>query len=81
MHAIKAYEGAEVLLQASITSALRWRCVMSFAFRLLYPWVRSLGARSLRGFVGSRADLDAVENGESLTLIGNRMVTPLFYSS
>lgn len=53
---------------------------MSFAFRLLYPRGRSLGTCSLRGFGGSRADLDALENGESLTRIGNRIVSPLFYN-
>ena len=34
------------------------------------PRDRSLWTRSLRGFLDSRADLDALENGESLTLIG-----------
>ena len=53
---------------------------MGFVLRLLYPRGRSLGPRSLRGFVGSRADQDALENGESLTLTGNRMVSPLFYN-
>jgi len=41
---------------------------------------RSLGTRSLRGSGDSRADLDALEDGDSLTLIGNRMVSPLFYN-
>jgi hypothetical protein len=47
-----------------------WRCEVSFAPLLLYPWGRTPGTHSVGGWVGPRTGLDDVEKRKFFTLLG-----------
>jgi hypothetical protein len=46
----------------------RWRCVIGFTSRPLYPRGKIPGTNSIRGWVGPRDGLEAVERKKTFTL-------------
>jgi hypothetical protein len=59
-HAMKAYWEVEVYLHSFFELGTRWRWVVNFTPRLLYPRGRGPGTHWIGGWVGPRAVLDAV---------------------
>jgi len=59
-HSVKTYGELEVYVQAFLSSALRWRRVVSFFSRPLYPRGKDPSTHWRGGRVGPKADLDAV---------------------
>jgi hypothetical protein len=59
-HAVKTYWGSGGLAPRILDLGTRWRLVVSFTRRPLYPRERPLDTYCIGGWVGSRAVLDAV---------------------
>jgi hypothetical protein len=57
-HAIKAYWGSGGVPPRILHLGTRWRCVVSFTARPLYPQERTPGTHWIGGWVGPRVDLD-----------------------
>jgi hypothetical protein len=57
---MKTYWGVDVYLHALFVRGTRWRWVVSFTPRPLYPQERTLGTHWIGGRVGPAAVLDAV---------------------
>jgi hypothetical protein len=59
-HAMKAYWGSGGTSPRILHLDTRWRWMVSFTGRPLYPRVRASGTHWIGGWVGPRADLDTV---------------------
>jgi hypothetical protein len=59
-YAMKTYWGSGGIAPRILDVGTRWRCVVSFTPRPLYPMERALGAHWIGGWVDPRAVLDTV---------------------
>jgi hypothetical protein len=70
-HAMKTY--GEWRYSSSILDlGTRWRCVVSFNIRARYSRCKSVCTRCIGGWVGTRADLDAVQKRKIFAPARNR---------
>jgi hypothetical protein len=69
-YAVKAYGGSVCIAPYFLDFGTRWRWMVSFTLRLLYPWERTLGVHWIGGWVDPRAGLDDAEKKKFFTLPG-----------